>query len=298
MQIFLLYLFLFIFGCTVGWVTEVFFRRFFSAKKWVNPGFMKGPWLPLYGFGVVLMFTTCYIIQGVLPSGLTFYNPSGDLFGRTTASGATAADLIPISIMWVSMVALEFFAGLIFIKGFRVKLWDYTNMKGNILGIICPVFTLIWLAVAILYYYALNPFFYKLATRVYVYMFGGNGAVAHFSFIFALGLVYGLMIYDLVVSLGVFNAVSEFAKRSGIIEKYEEAKLRFDQAAESGKQKVFSALPEVIKQGIIEHKNKPKEGNAITKKVKEAIYIDPELEKDKIVNYDENGRPVKTDVND
>ena len=49
-------LFMFLIGAIIGYGLEVFYRRFFSAKKWVNPGFMKGPYLPLYGFGLVLMF--------------------------------------------------------------------------------------------------------------------------------------------------------------------------------------------------------------------------------------------------
>ena len=43
MKDFLLYLFLFLVGCMAGYALEVLFRRFVTAKKWVNPGFMKGP---------------------------------------------------------------------------------------------------------------------------------------------------------------------------------------------------------------------------------------------------------------
>jgi uncharacterized membrane protein len=80
MKIFLLYLFLFILGCLLGWVIEVLFRRYVSAKKWVNPGFMKGPWLPLYGFGVITMFSMCYLVVSFFPESLRFYNPLGGLF--------------------------------------------------------------------------------------------------------------------------------------------------------------------------------------------------------------------------
>ena len=31
-----------------------FFRRFFSIRKWINPGFLNGPYLPMYGFGALL----------------------------------------------------------------------------------------------------------------------------------------------------------------------------------------------------------------------------------------------------
>ena len=55
------------------------------------------------------------------------------------------------------MTLIEFVAGLIFIKGLKIKLWDYSNRKGNIMGIICPSFSLIWLIVGSLYYFLLNP---------------------------------------------------------------------------------------------------------------------------------------------
>ena len=59
-QIFLIVLYLFFFGAVGGWVLELLFRRFFSGanpeRKWLNPGFLFGPCLPLYGFGTVLLF--------------------------------------------------------------------------------------------------------------------------------------------------------------------------------------------------------------------------------------------------
>ena len=294
MKIFLLYLFLFIVGCMLGWVIEVFFRRFFSAKKWVNPGFMKGPWLPLYGFGMILMFTMCYLCVSFLPNALTFYNPLGDLFERSGVHGPQIADLIPIALMWIGMVLLEFLAGLIFIKGFHVKLWDYTNMKGNIMGIICPVFTLIWGFVAVLYYYAINPFLYRLASYAYSYMFGGNGQVAHFGFLFFIGILYGFMIYDFVSSIGLFASISRFAKDSGIIAKAEELKASWNKSSSEIKNKMFKSLPQSIQDTIIEKQNAPKSEKTIKQKIDEVILIDPDLNNDASNNYDEHGRPIKT----
>ena len=277
-------------GCFLGWVIEVFFRRFISAKKWVNPGFMKGPWLPLYGFGVITMFTMTYLCVSFFPTSMHFYNPLGGLFGNDYKSGPTVNDLIPIALMWIGMVTLEFVSGLIFIKGFHVKLWDYTNMKGNVLGIICPVFNAIWLAVAVLFYYGVNPFLYVLSTNVYDYMFGTNGGVAHFGFIFAIGILYGLMIWDFSTSIGLFAAVSKFSKESGILEKYESAKEKWEKHVKEAKKKMFEILPEPKKV------NSPKV-DAIKEKIAEAIYIDPEKEKNKTSNYDDKGRPIKIDDN-
>ncbi len=128
---------LFVIGSLLGWVIELFFRRFVSQKKWMNPGFLTGPYLPIYGFGVL----TLYVVSN-FPFGIT--NQVVDI-------------IVHILIIGVGMTVIEFLAGLIFIKGFKVKLWDYSDRKGNIMGIICPSFSLIWLAVGSLYYFLLNP---------------------------------------------------------------------------------------------------------------------------------------------
>lgn len=60
MNLFLTIAFLFFIGSMAGWVIEVVFRRFFSSanpeRKWINPGFLSGPYLPLYGFSLCVLF--------------------------------------------------------------------------------------------------------------------------------------------------------------------------------------------------------------------------------------------------
>ena len=127
----------FVIGSLIGWGIELFFRRFVSQKKWMNPGFLMGPYLPVYGFGVVILYGMSNIPLGIK-----------SLFLDT---------IIRIVIIGFGMTLTEFIAGLIFIKGFKIKLWDYSNCKGNIMGIICPIFSFAWLVVGSLYYFLLNP---------------------------------------------------------------------------------------------------------------------------------------------
>ena len=63
--------------------------------------------------------------------------------------------VIGILITGVVMTVIEFIAGLIFIKGMKIKLWDYTNRKGNFMGIICPLFSCIWLVAGAAFYFLL-----------------------------------------------------------------------------------------------------------------------------------------------
>ncbi len=113
-EYFLVAAFLFFAGSMLGWCTEVVFRRLFTAKKWINPGFLTGPYLPLYGFGLVGLFG---ISQIPINTGSIFWDK-----------------IIIILIMGVVMTLIEYIAGLIFIKGMKIKLWDYSNRRGNIQG--------------------------------------------------------------------------------------------------------------------------------------------------------------------
>ena len=122
---------LFVIGSLLGWIIELFFRRFISQKKWMNPGFLTGPYLPIYGFGVLLLY-------GVSNLSLGITNEVLDI-------------IVHVLIIGFGMTIIEFIAGLIFIRCFKIRLWDYTNRKGNIMGVICPMFSLIWLAVGSLY---------------------------------------------------------------------------------------------------------------------------------------------------
>lgn len=278
---------MFLAGAMIGYVLEVLFRRFITAHKWVNPGFMKGPWLPMYGFGLLIIFLICYLLYTFLPSEWTFYNPFGDLYGRTGASGPTVYDLVPLAIMSVGLIGLEFTAGLIFVKGFRVKLWDYSNMRGNILGIICPLFNLIWCAVAVLYYYLINPLVYRIFSSLFDYMFGSS---PHFWFIFLIGLVYGIFFIDLVDSLGLFTKVAKVAKESNIVTTYENVRNEQRKRNREARKKIAEAMPSFLKAGSAK-------GGKTKEKIKEmaykAVLIDPDKSSKPAENYDEHGRPVR-----
>ena len=303
-KIFLLYLFLFIVGCMLGYLLEVLFRRFVSAKKWVNPGFLTGPWLPLYGFGVLVMFTLVMALLLFSPAEWPLYNPYGYYDFRGTVNvGPSWYDLIPISAMGCGMILLEFIAGLIFVKGFKVKLWDYTNMKGNVMGIICPQFNLIWFALAIAYYYGVNPFVFKASSVMYLYMFGSaaegatqGGKSAHFLFLFFMGLVYGIFLVDFVHSINLFNKVSKFARQSGWVARYEDLQKKYRESTKEAQKKIVDALPERVKKAMEDYEVKKKEGSTVKDKAyswfSKLIYIDPSKAKETSSNYDAEGRPI------
>ncbi|MCD7729219.1 MAG: putative ABC transporter permease [Clostridia bacterium] len=209
---FLVMAFLFFVGSVLGWCIEVLFRRIFTAKKWINPGFLTGPYLPLYGFGLVFMF-----LISLIP----------------VDTGAVWADkLILILITGVVMTVIEYIAGLIFIKGMKIKLWDYTNRKGNIQGIICPLFSLLWTIVGAVYVLLLDGF-----VTGWVSWF-----VSHIPFAFFVGIFFGVFIVDLGHSINITAKITKFAKTNKVVISLERFKESIKDGIENGKEKFSESM--------------------------------------------------------
>ena len=143
MGLFLTLAFLFFIGSVFGWVLELFFRRFISAanpeRKWINPGFCTGPYLPLYGSGLCILFLIA------------------SLENKTLVADPIGEKVLLFVWMAVCMTAIEYVAGLLMIQVAHVRLWDYSNEWGNIQGIICPKFSFFWAVLGAAYYFLIHP---------------------------------------------------------------------------------------------------------------------------------------------
>lgn len=205
--------FLFFVGSMLGWCTEVLFRRFFSAKKWINPGFLTGPYLPLYGFGLAGLF------------GIS-------LIPIHTGYGWLDATLI-VLIMGVAMTLIEYIAGLIFIKGMKIKLWDYSNRWGNIQGIICPLFSLFWLIISAFFYFVICP--YVIDAVVWF--------VNHMAFAFVVGVFFGVFFVDLGHSIHLTAKIRAFAAKHKTVISFEKLKESIKAKTESMQKKASFIFP-------------------------------------------------------
>ena len=56
----------------IGWIIEVIYRSR-EQKKLVNPGFLYGPFLPIYGFGAVLVI---YLHKYMSAANIPIFEPS------------------------------------------------------------------------------------------------------------------------------------------------------------------------------------------------------------------------------
>ena len=217
---FLVAAFLFFVGSVSGWCIEVIFRRFFSAKKWINPGFLTGPYLPLYGFGVAGLF------------GIS-------LIPIDTGSAAWNAVII-ILIMGVAMTLIEYIAGLIFIKGMKIRLWDYTNRWGNIQGIICPLFSFFWLIVSAFFYFVISPFVIDAVVWF----------VNHMAFAFVVGLFFGVFLIDFAHSVNLTAKIHAFAKKHDVVVSFEKLKESIKEKLEIKQKKASFIFPFKSENGL------------------------------------------------
>ena len=204
--------FLFFFGCTAGWIMEVLFRRFNKQnvdRKWINPGFLTGPYLPLYGFGLCILY---------LLAGLEKYNLiANPIWNKVVLFIAMA----------FCMTLIEYIAGVIFIVGMKVKLWDYSKEKFNYKGIICLRFSIIWAILGALYYFCIHPYIINALD-----WFSKN---LEFSFI--LGTFFFFFFVDVCYSFNVVSKIRKFAKENNVLIKYEELKHHIRKSAEDAKEK-------------------------------------------------------------
>ena len=208
MMIFLDIVFLFFIGCTFGWILELFYRRL-AHGYWVNPGFLVGPYLPIYGFGLCAL-TVIY---------LTFYEMN-------------LPSILVIILMGAAMTLIEFIGGLSFVNK-PVKLWDDSNNWGNYKGIICPLFSLIWTFISALYYFFLSEF---ILDKV---IWFNN----HIIFSFVLGMFMATIIIDYAYSTKLLSKVRKYAKESGAIIRYEEFKKTVKEHQQKSKEKYSFIFP-------------------------------------------------------
>ena len=213
MKFFLVITFLFFAGSIIGWGIELIFRRFFSKNnpehKWINPGFLTGPYLPLYGFSLVILFLLTFIDVSFIENP---YLQKGILF----------------ALMALCITLFEFIAGMIFIIGMKIRLWDYSKNWGNIKGIICPQFTFYWWLLSAIYYFFIHPQILE-----WLYWF-----VNHIEFSFVVGFFYGVFTIDICYSLRIMTRIRHFARENQIIILFTELQQEIRQKNDENKEKL------------------------------------------------------------
>ena len=130
-----LYILLFFVYSFLGWFMESI-GGIFVVKKYVNRGFLIGPYCPVYGTGVVLI--------------TLLLNNSTDNFIS-----------LFINVMVICGV-LEYLTGYLMEKIFKARWWDYSDNRFNINGRVCLETLVPFSIMGTLFLYVINPILINL----------------------------------------------------------------------------------------------------------------------------------------
>lgn len=199
-------------GSMIGWGIEVFYRRFKPDNKehiWINPGFLTGPCLPLYGFGLTLLYLLALLEEHI------------------PIESDALKKLLLFALMAAAMTLIELIAGEIFIIRRHMKLWDYTNERFNYKGLICPRFSFYWSLLGAFYYFFIHP-----------HILSGLRWFSHnLLFSFVIGFFYGVLAIDLTYSFSIADKIKAFAEENEMVIRYEELKRHIRLEAERQRSK-------------------------------------------------------------
>ena len=120
----------------LGWVLEVVYHAVGQGIV-VNRGFLNGPVCPIYGVGVILIFTLASLLYEGVEATNTLV-----LF----AGGVVFATAVELSGGW----ALD--------KLFHARWWDYSKEPFNLHGYICLKFSLLWGVAIVFVVRVIHPF--------------------------------------------------------------------------------------------------------------------------------------------
>lgn len=116
--------------CFMGWVWESCYVSL-ENQKWVNRGFLKGPFLPIYGSGAIVVIISTLTVENEL--------------------------ILVFIIGMIAATILEYITGAMMEKVFHVRYWDYTKEPFNINGHICLTSSLAWGVFSVLLVRFVNP---------------------------------------------------------------------------------------------------------------------------------------------
>ena len=131
---------LFLLYSILGYIIEVISVSIHAKKLVFNRGFLIGPYLPIYGFGslIMVLFLTRY-----------------------------ENDLLALFVMSAFLCTLlEYVTSLIMEKIFQLRWWDYSDRKFNINGRVCLQNLILFGILGTTIVFLVNPFFIKYISKI------------------------------------------------------------------------------------------------------------------------------------
>ncbi len=169
-------LFFFIASC-LGWLMEVT-CKLIQFHRFINRGFLIGPYCPIYGFGAV-----------------------------TVTALLSRYESEPLTLFILSMVlcgTLEYLTSFFMEKLFNARWWDYSHKRFNLNGRVCADTLIPFGLLGMLMVYVVKPFLFRLMDRM----------PENTLMILCLTLTAGFL-FDFALSVTVLGKIRKTANLSG-----------------------------------------------------------------------------------
>ena len=170
------YFLLFMIYSVLGWILEVS-CKLVEKKKFINRGFLIGPYCPIYGWGALMM---TLLLKKYL----------NDIF-----------TLFIMNILICSI--LEYFTSYLLEVIFKARWWDYSNKKFNINGRICLETMIPFGLFGLLVMYVINPIIFIILNMIPI------------SIIYFISIVlFLLLLIDTITSYSIITKIKNINKET------------------------------------------------------------------------------------
>ena len=170
------YFLLFMTYSVLGWILEVS-CKLVEKKKFINRGFLIGPYCPIYGWGALMM---TLLLKKYL----------NDIF-----------TLFIMNILICSI--LEYFTSYFLEVIFKSRWWDYSNKKFNINGRICLETMIPFGLFGLLVMYVINPIIFNILNMIPI------------SIIYFISIVlFLLLLIDTITSYSIITKIKNINKKT------------------------------------------------------------------------------------
>ena len=226
LNILLVLAYLFFIGSVIGWGLELLYRNIHGGGgEWITPGFCTGPYLPIYCFGLCVLFLLASMERYPFIDN-PFWNKA-----------------MLFALMALGMTLIEYVAGLFCLKFLKVRLWDYSDEWGNIQGIVCPKFSAAWAVLGAVYYFFIHPYILD----------GLSWLSRNLAFSFFIGMFFGIFMIDVAHSAQLVAKLKQIAEENRVVFAYEGIKEHIRTAQKKASKKYHFFHPFRSELPLVEH---------------------------------------------
>ena len=135
----MIYFLVFLFYSFCGWLLEVV-GKLIEKKRFINRGFLIGPYCPIYGFGALAI---TFLLKKYTDDALTLFIMAILVCGT-----------------------LEYFTSYFMEKLFKARWWDYSQKRFNINGRVCLDTIIVFGLLGLFVMYVSNPFILNILNGI------------------------------------------------------------------------------------------------------------------------------------